>query len=162
MCFRFGLPETATANDKRYFVTSRLAFSWCFWCEEQWKDNTLSNHSAEYFCLFGVAMSRQSSHFNRSKLLDLLVNRGLYVPKGQNTLICDALFSFVKWYIPNPTLKPVTQDVSTMTAYDDTPQNVMQDWNCPNSVRHVIRVNTNRNILQKDKFLNYLQDIQFY
>lgn len=127
MRFRFGLPETATLEDKRDFVSFRLA---TYRQEEQWTSDILSEYFADDFRLFTADDFKVADPDDRRKLRDLLRSRRVYVPKGRSILISDALYAVVKEEIPWPkdeidddnVMEDKTDQITVETQVDDPVQ----------------------------------------
>lgn len=97
--FDCGLSKNATNEDKRSFADIRLrSYRW----HTQWRQETLLKYFADDFRPFTVDDFKMISSDQRRNLRDLLCERGVYVPKGRNVFIADALHMVVQEDLPWP------------------------------------------------------------
>lgn len=106
--FSNGLPANATIEDKRAFAI-HCAINYE---KQNWHNDSLSEYFADDFRDFTVEDFTNIDTATRRNLRDLLRSRGVFVPKGRNIVIAQALHQVVQDDIPWPeddTEKPINQ-----------------------------------------------------
>lgn len=96
--FRNGLPAEATLDDKLAFATHCLQN----YHVQQWSGDSLSEYFADDFGGFTKEDFKSIDSDTRRNLRDLLRSRGVFVPKGRNVLIADALHQVAQEDLPWP------------------------------------------------------------
>ena len=89
--FALGLPENATAEQKEHFAYLCLHT----YKEKQWSEETLDEYFADDFRDYSEEDFAQLPQLLRRDIRDLLLERGVWVEKGRNIRIADALFRAV-------------------------------------------------------------------
>lgn len=96
--FRFGLPVTATLEDKRNFITFRFAV----YCRKKRTRDTHSEYFADSFQHFIAEDIKIANPEDLLKLRDLLRGRCVHVSQERSVLILDAPYAVVGEDLPWP------------------------------------------------------------
>lgn len=91
--FSLRLHETATIDDESQSVAFRLDV---YKRRVHWGKRDLFKYFADKFCNFSPEDFRMTDGNDCRELYDLIQSYGVYVPKGWNILIPDALYTVVQ------------------------------------------------------------------
>lgn len=118
--FSQGLPDQADIDTKRKFAK----FCYENYVSQQWKGSSLSEFFADDFIQFSIEDFRSLDANIRRNLRDHLRRSGVYVPKGRNVQIANALHAVVEnelsWPIDDPE-RPLESEVNGVPNVQERP-----------------------------------------